>query len=414
MHKYMLAVIGSVHHPIRKMSNSSEKQDCSVPLSARIMFLAGFTLIIATTVTFTPEIAKQIAYSWNIGVERARAEVARQFLEEHPFPEQRMAMVVRAVAPSVVGVHVIAPRRSEGYNPTRNGPAVLTGNVGSGVIVNAQEGHILTNYHVISDAHLILVQLSDGRETEAEVIGRDRTLDLAVLRIVADDLEAIAWGDSRQVLVGEQVVAIGSPYGLQQTVTSGIISATERSNPVIASRGTRRGTRSISREFLQTDAAINPGNSGGPLVDMNGQLIGICTAIIALETGGNSGIGFAIPSFTAERIYEEILVQGEVRHSWIGIMLSDITLSQARELNLERPMGTLVEGFADINSPARDAGLQRGDIVVRWGDTVINDTRHFTHLIAITRPGTTKEIEIIRDGETLTLEITTAARPANW
>ena len=375
------------------------------------MFLVGFTLIIAAAVTFTPEIAKKIAYSWNIGAERARAEIARQFLEEHPFPEQRTAMVVRAVTPSVVGIHVIAPRVPDGTSPIRSGPAVLAANVGSGVIVNAQEGHILTNYHVITEAHHIRVLLSDGREAEAEVIGRDRALDLAVLRIVADDLEAITWGDSRQVLVGEQVVAIGSPYGLRQTVTSGIISATERSNPAIVSRGQRRGARQITREFLQTDAAINPGNSGGPLVDMNGRLIGICTAIIAMETGGNSGIGFAIPSFTAERIYEEILVQGEVQHGWLGVVLSDVTLFQARQLHQDRPMGTVIEDFSDRDSPARNAGLQRGDLIVRWGDTVINDTRHFTHLVAITRPGTTASIEIIRDGKTLTLEVTVGTRP---
>ena len=381
----------------------------TVSLTARLLFLSGSILLIAATVLFTPQMAQQIAYSWNIGLERARAQIAREFLAEHPYEPGRIAMVVRAVAPSVVGIQVVSTSTAEEI--LHGGRRVFPTNVGSGVIINAQEGHILTNEHVITDAYRILVRLSDGRETEAEVIGRDRALDLAVLRIDISPIEAISWGDSRRVSVGDQVVAIGSPYGLQQTVTSGIISATERSSQALTARSAGRTLIPITREFLQTDAAINPGNSGGPLVDMNGQIIGICTAIISIESGGNSGIGFAIPSFTAEKIYEEILAQGEVQHGWIGVLLEDVSLVEARQLNQERPLGTIVRHFVLGNSPAREAGLQRGDILLRWGDTEITNTLHLIHLITLTRPGTTETVELSRDGELLRLEITIGTRP---
>ena len=378
------------------------------------MFVLGSILIVASMVLYTPPIAKHIAYSWNIGVERARAEVARQFLADHPLGEQRVVWVARAVAPSVVGLRVISNNALEGY--TRRGgrgTGMLVSDIGSGVIVDDREGYILTNYHVIENAYIILVRLSDGREFEAEVVGQDSAADLAVLRIDAEDLEAIPWGDSRQVAVGEQVVAIGSPYGLQQTVTAGIISATERYSATLTARGTRRGARPIPQDFLQTDAAINPGNSGGPLVDMNGKLIGICTKIIAMDGGGNSGIGFAIPSFTAERIYEEIVSFGEVQHGWLGIEMGDVTAFEARQMEQTRPKGVIVTNLIRGHSPARDAGLQRGDIIVRWNETEVNDPLHLAHLTVLTRPGTSVQIEIFRRGVFLTLDIIIGIRPTD-
>jgi S1-C subfamily serine protease len=388
-------------------------QERHVSLLERSAFIVGFIMVIAVMMTFVPRMAKHVAYSWNIGVERAKAEVARKFLNENPGSDQRIAMVVKAVAPSVVGIRVITTRSMEDYGFRRGRSDELDTDIGSGIIIDAQEGYILTNYHVIANALSILVYLSDGREIEAEVIGQDRLIDFAVLRIDADDLESILWGDSRQVTVGEQVVAIGSPYGLQQTVTSGIVSATERFPLMQTVQGARRSTRLFPHEFLQTDAAINPGNSGGALVNMNGKLIGICTAILSAETGGNSGIGFAIPSFTAKRIYDEIVLHGEIKHGWIGVDLEPVTAFDARQMNQKKPMGALVRGLGRERSPARDAGIQRRDIILRWGETEIKDPLHLTHVITLTKPGTKETVEVFRGGELLTIEITVGERPTD-
>jgi len=382
-----------------------------ISLLGRMAYVSGFVLIVAAVVAFSPELTKRIAYAWNIGTEQAKAKVARQFLAENPHSEQRIAWVAKAVAPGVVGIQVISPRLPDD-GMLRGLSEILDTEVGSGVIVDAEEGYILTNFHVIANAHAILVRLNDGREVEAEIVGRNRAVDLAVLRIDMDDLEAVEWGDSQQVVIGEQVVAMGSPYGLQQTVTSGIISATERYNSRLVMRRAGHGARPIPQELLQTDAAINPGNSGGALVDMNGKLIGICTAIISVESGGNSGIGFVIPSFTAKQIYEEIISHGEVKHGWIGIAgLDEVTSFDARKMNQKMPKGAIVKYFARGVSPALIAGLQRGDIILRWGETEITNPLHLIHLVTLTEPGTKETVEVFRQGETMTFEITVGTRP---
>jgi serine protease DegS len=379
-----------------------------------MIFILTFFLFIGVAVAFTPQMAKQIAYSWNIGIERARAEIARQFLDEHPLSsvEQRTAWVAKAVAPSVVGVHAIVSRASGEYSlvDERRGDGESLGfDIGSGVIIDAR-GYILTNQHVIAGAHAIRVQLSDGRVADAELIGQDREIDLAVLRIDASDLRAIDWGDSRQVVVGERVLAIGSPFNLQQTFTSGIISATERYSAIRIMRGPRHGGRMFPHAFLQTDATINPGNSGGALVDMNGRLIGICTSTFSLGNGGNTGIGFAIPSCMAKHVYEEIISRSEVRRGWIGVELDELIWHDLQQMGQDRPRGTIITRLWR-GSPASVAGLRRLDIILRWGETEITGPLHLIHLVTLTPPGTVVPVEVFRRGETLTFEITVGSRP---
>ena len=389
-----------------------------MPLWGRLVLVFVCVAFVAIAVYFMPLIAKRIAYAWNIGAERAKVEVAKKFLNDNPLSEQRIPWVAQSVAPSVVGIQSISASLPLPSLPDRNGYSIdrrdiIGTDFGSGIIVDAKEGYILTNYHVIENAYIISVRLSDGRVFDADIIGGDRYVDFAVLRIEPEDLEAIDWGDSRQVVVGEQVIAIGSPYGLQQTVTSGIISATER-YPVlpthIPAHNIGQQTRFIP--YLQTDAAINPDNSGGALVDINGKLIGICTAIISAEHGGNSGIGFAIPSFTAKRIYDDLVMHGTVRHGWIGVELEKVTSFEARQMEQKKPMGAVVRNLRR-RSPARDAGIQRNDIILRWGETEISDPLHLIHLVTFTNPGTKETVEVFRKGELLMLEITVGTRPTD-
>ena len=378
-------------------------------LGKRMGLIFVFLLVVFGMLVLTPQLAQQIAYSWNIGVERATIKVAKEFLAENPLvaAEQRIAWVAKAVAPSVVGVYAITSspgvRGRDGANSLGNG-------IGSGVIVDAQ-GYILTNEHVIANAQVILVHLSDGRSVEAIKVGQDRSADLAVLQIDLDEIEAISWGDSRLVVVGEQVVAIGNPYELQQTVTSGIISATERYGTMLSMGGTRRGRRS-PQEFLQTDAAINPGNSGGALVDMNGKLIGICTAMVS-QNGSNSGIGFAIPSFVAKRIYDEIVSQGKIQRGWLGVDYGPVTAFQSRRMNQKKPMGAVVTRVRST-SPATEAGLKKGDIILRWGETEINDPLQLSHVVLLSKPGMKETVEIFRDGEFLTVDVVVGVRPTDF
>lgn len=396
--------------PVEEPERPSRRES---PLMNRVMFIFVFLLFIGVTVAFTPQIAKQIAYSWNIGVERARADVARQFLDDNSFSvsDQRTAWVAHAVAPGIVGVHTLVSKPPEEFNvmPDWRGDSEALGfDIGSGIIIDDQ-GFILTNYHVIAGALEIRVQLSDGRVIEAELIGQDRAIDLAVLRIDARDLRAIDWGDSRRVTVGERVLAIGSPFGLQQTVTSGIISAVERYDALRIIGGPRRGVGSFPHEFIQTDAPINPGNSGGALVDMNGKVVGICTWIYTSEQGGNSGVGFAIPSSTAKRIYDEIVSLGVVRRGWIGVRTDDLIWYDARQMGQDKPKGAIITSFFP-RSPASDAGLQRGDIIRQWGETEITSPLHLIHLVTLTKPGTVVPVEVFRKGEILMFDVTVGSR----
>jgi Do/DeqQ family serine protease len=272
--------------------------------------------------------------------------------------------------------------------------------LGSGVIVDAS-GHVITNHHVIADASTINVQLADGRVTAAAVVGKDPDTDLALLSIKLDRLPVMPLGRSDQVQVGDEVLAIGNPLGLQQTVTHGIVSATGRSQLGVAT----------FENFIQTDAAINEGNSGGALVNTTGELIGINTAVIAKNMGstGIEGIGFAIPVNLVRGVMAAILKQGRVIRGWIGIVPEDITDSQAQQLGLAR--GGVVVTNLYRGSPALDAGLRPGDIVLAIGGQAVRNAQDALAKLADYKPGATVKLRIQRGAETSDVNCRIGERP---
>jgi Do/DeqQ family serine protease len=262
-----------------------------------------------------------------------------------------------------------------------------THSIGSGVIVDARGGYVLTNHHVIKDADEILVTLKDRRALKAELLGSDPQTDIAVLRIEAPDLTALPLGNSDRLEVGDYVVAIGNPFGLGQTVTLGIVSALGRS-----------GLRLEAYEdFIQTDAPINPGNSGGALVDLRGQLIGINTAIIA-PTGGSVGIGFAIPINMARLAMEQIIEFGEVRRGRLGVVIQDITPDLVKGLRLESLDGAFVAEVVP-GSPAETAGLEPGDVILSVDGEEVRTAAELRNEIGLKRIGEEVELEILRRGK---------------
>jgi serine protease DegQ len=270
--------------------------------------------------------------------------------------------------------------------------------LGSGVIVSAG-GYVLTNNHVVENAEEIEVSLNDGRRAKATVVGTDPDSDLAVLKIDLDKLPALVLGDSNSLQVGDQVLAIGNPFGVGQTVTSGIVSALGRNQLGI----------NTFENFIQTDAAINPGNSGGALVDSSGNLVGINTAIYS-RSGGSMGIGFAIPVATARQVLESIVAEGQVRRGWIGVEPRDITPEIAQTFSLKTQAGIVVTGVLH-DGPASKAGLEPGDVIVAIGGKPVHDSSELLTLVAALKPGTVAGFSIDRKGKTLAIDITPGQRP---
>ncbi len=270
--------------------------------------------------------------------------------------------------------------------------------LGSGVIVNSA-GYILTNHHVVDAADEIKVALSDGRTMLAKVVGVDPETDLAVLRVDAERLPAITFGRSEALRIGDRVLAIGNPFGVGQTVTSGIVSALGRSGLHI----------NTFENFIQTDAAINPGNSGGALVDAQGSLVGINTAIYS-RTGGSMGIGFAIPASTAKTVLDQIVKSGSVTRGWIGVEVQEITPALAESFKLGEARGAIIAGVLR-GGPADRAGVKPGDVLTAINGKAFSDPQAMLNLVAALQPGSSAKMLLRRQAQSLELEVTVGRRP---
>jgi serine protease Do/serine protease DegQ len=266
--------------------------------------------------------------------------------------------------------------------------------LGSGVVVDASKGYVVTNYHVINKADKITVILQDGQSFDATLVGSDENTDIALVKIKDGNLVELPKGNSDLLQVGDFVVAIGSPFGLGQTVTSGIVSALGRSSLGIEGY----------EDFIQTDASINPGNSGGALVNLQGELIGINTAIVG-PTGGNVGIGFAIPINLASQVIQQIIQYGEIKRGQLGVQMQDLTPALARTLHVKAQHGAVIVGVMP-RSPAAKAGLQKGDVVIAINGQAVDSATKLRNRVALMQVGDSVSLDIIRDGE----EINTKTR----
>jgi len=315
---------------------------------------------------------------------------------------------VKRAAPSVVNIYTRKVTKSANH-PLLDDPYFrrlfdkpqqrIQSSLGSGVIMQ-EDGFILTNNHVIDGADQILVLLYDGTEAPAAVVGKDPETDLAVLKIPSDNLQPISIGEPTQAKIGDVVLAIGNPYGVGQTVTQGIISATGRNGLGL----------NTFENFIQTDADINPGNSGGALVDSYGNLLGVNTAI--LNQSGSAGIGFAIPADTAEKVLKDIISYGYVVRGWVGMEAFPLTPRIAKRLNLNISYGLLVRAIYN-SSPAHLAGVQPGDVVIAIDGEPVSDRQTSVNQIADVAPGTPIELKIWRQGETFDVTAVAGIRPTN-
>lgn len=326
-------------------------------------------------------------------------------------PLDSYATAVRNAAPAVVNIQTTTIV-TEKQSPLMNDPTFrqffgdrlgkprkqMESSLGSGVIVSPQ-GYILTNHHVIRAADEIMVALKDGRNVKASVIGTDPDTDLAVLHIDLKNVPAITLTKSHDIEVGDVVLAIGNPFGVGQTVTSGIISATGRNMLGI----------NTFENFIQTDAAINPGNSGGALVNSHGELIGINTAIYS-QSGGSQGIGFAIPLSLAKNVLTQIIEFGHVKRGWLGVAIQDMNPELAQSFDMDKVFGIIVNGVAKTG-PADKAGIQPGSVITHINDNKVENTRHLLNLVSQVKPGNVISIKGINQKGSFSTKATVIQRP---
>jgi serine protease Do len=351
-----------------------------------------------------------ISLSLLVGTINAETQLEKPYLSIEDLSNS-IAGIAEKDGPAVVNIDTV--KMVETQNPFLNDPTFerFFGNqfkedtrtipqrgTGSGFIIN-QEGYIITNEHVVHNADKIKVTLSDGREFTGEVVGSDATSDMAIVKIQADNLPLVTLGDSDKLRVGEIVVAIGNPYGLQQTVTMGVVSAKGRSIPIgIEGRA--------YNDFIQTDAAINPGNSGGPLLNTKGEVVGINTAIIPYA----QGIGFAIPINIAKKNIDDLINFGKVIRSWLGVYIQEVTPEIAQQFNLTEAKGVLV-GDVVKNSPAEKVGIKTGDIIKKVNNEEVNSPKELQDKIGNIEIGKEANIEIVRNGETISFIVKVSEMP---
>ena len=353
---------------------------------SRVLFLLALLLMMQYLV---PYLLERYHYAITRGRQQAEYDVASQGLQDLQLDTLSKAsqLVSQKAGPSVVHIDVSSVRAQREPNELAQlyGPQIeRSRGQGSGVIVDPQ-GYIVTNFHVVHSAAEIEVSLRDGRVLPARVVGVDALTDLAVLKISGDNLIAAPWGDSEEMDVGALVWAVGSPFGLQSSITFGIISAKHR--------GGMAGE--VYQDFLQTDAAVNPGNSGGPLVDAQGRVIGINTAILG---DAYQGVSFAIPSSVAKGVYERLKANGRVARGWLGVQLDDVSEPTARRLGLPAAAGALIVTVVDdlsLPSPAKDAGLRVGDVVVSWNGIPVNKSADLIRMVAMTEIGSTARTRVV-------------------
>ena len=352
-----------------------------------------------------PYAIEQVQYALTHGKQRAQYDLAGQGLRRSSLQEisQAYQMVSQRVGPSVVHISV-SGTSGKGLDDEQSrffgsNPYPSRGQ-GSGVVVDAS-GYILTNRHVIFGSDRIQVKFDDGRVIEAQVVGVDSLTDLAVLQVAETNLIPIEWGDSETLEVGSLVWALGSPFGLERSVTFGILSAKHRSAKI----------GSHYQDFLQTDAAVNPGNSGGPLVDERGHLVGINTAIVG-ET--YQGISFAVPSNVARNVYQRLRSSGRVIRGWLGVVLRDLTTEETTRLKLPMGTGAVVTQFAPGESPAIQAGIKRYDVIVKWNGTDVEGMASLIRLIGQTEANTTVPVVVLRKQKPVTLSVHVGERPQRF
>jgi len=345
-----------------------------------------------------------------LGLDRAKVVAAQQQTLPSPVELSRtFVSVAKQVKPAVVNIDVVekAQRQSmqlpEGFPQIPglgDGQPHRQRGTGSGVIISA-DGYILTNNHVAGEAEQIKVKLADGREFKAKRIGTDKETDIALIKIDATNLPYARLGDSDKLEQGEWVLALGSPFGLQQTMTAGIVSATGRDLGAQGGQFTN---------FIQTDASINPGNSGGPLVNMQGEVIGI-NALIFSRSGASEGIGFAIPSTLVNKVYAQLLKSGKVTRAYLGLFPQEVTPSIARNARYNGEGGALVRDVSKEDSPAARAGLRSGDIIVEVDGKKVTSPKQLTETVADLPVGKTVVVKYIRDGRPETAQVTLGERP---
>ena len=367
------------------------------PISAlyRLLWLMTVVGLMLAMRYFIPEFAEEIQYAVTRGRQRAEYEGAGLALRESSLKgiSDAYQFVSQRVGPSVVHIDVrpVGAGLDDAITRTGQSPHWESRGQGSGVIVDV-DGFIVTNHHVVEGAGDIRVTLSDGRRRQARLVGFDELTDLAVLKIEADRLISAEWRDGEEPEVGAMVWAVGSPFGLQRSVTFGILSAKHRAG--VAGK--------VHQDFLQTDAAVNPGNSGGPLVDAKGQIVGINTAIVG-ET--YQGIGFAIPAGVARQIYEQLRGTGRVARGYLGVRMDEVTEATAERLGADDHRGALVVVVMDP-SPASQAGIEPDDIILSWNGEQVTSPSSLSRYVAATGVGSEATVGVLRQGQRVELTVT--------